>query len=41
MTLSIKTLCFKCHYAECRDLFIVMLSVVVLNVVVPLDYLKW
>jgi hypothetical protein len=26
---------FECHYAECRDYLNVMLSVVMLNVVVP------
>ncbi len=30
-----KTLFIECHYAECRDLHIVMLSVVMFNVVVP------
>jgi hypothetical protein len=30
VTLSITTIC---HYAECRDLFIVTLSVIMLNVV--------
>ncbi len=33
MTLS-RTLYIECHYAECRDLCIVMLSVVMLNVVI-------
>jgi hypothetical protein len=32
MTLS-RTLCIECHYAECRDLCIVMLNVIMLNVV--------
>jgi hypothetical protein len=32
-TPSIKTLCISCHYPECRDLFIVMLSVIRLCVV--------
>ncbi len=32
MTLS-RTLYIECHYAECRDLCIVMLNVVMLNVV--------
>ncbi len=47
MTLSITTLCIecydyaKCHYAECRDLYFVMLNVamlgaVMLTVVAPL-----
>jgi hypothetical protein len=40
MTLSITALCAVCHYAACRDLFIVMLNVVMfsvgmLNVVAP------
>ncbi len=40
-TLSIKdtqhkTLLIECHYDECRDFFIVMLSVIMLNVVAPL-----
>ncbi len=30
MTLSITTIC---HYAECRDLFIVMLNVILLSVI--------
>ncbi len=28
-----KTLCIECHYAECSDLFIIMLNVVMLSVV--------
>ena len=41
-TLSIKytqhkTLLIECHYDECRDFFIVMLSVIMLNVVAPLS----
>jgi hypothetical protein len=44
VTRSITALCIKCHYAECRDLFvmlnavmlsIVLLSVVLLSVVAP------
>ncbi len=31
-TLSI-TLCIKCHFAECHDLFIVMLNVVMLSAI--------
>jgi hypothetical protein len=47
MTVSITTFCIKCHYAECRDLFIVllnvilsviMLNVVMLSVVAPSKY---
>ncbi len=47
MTVSITTFCINCHYAECRDLFIVLLnvilSVIMLNVVMlsvaePLKY---
>jgi hypothetical protein len=33
MTFSITTFCIKCHYAECRNLFIVILNVSVLSVV--------
>jgi hypothetical protein len=37
VTRSITALCIKCHYAECRDLFVmlnaVMLSIVLLSVV--------
>ncbi len=33
MTLTITTLCIECHYAECCDLFIVMLNVVMLSAV--------
>ncbi len=38
MTVSITTFCIKCHHdgchcAECRDIFIIMLSDVMLNVV--------
>ncbi len=29
-TLSITTLCIKCHYAECRSSFIVILNVIML-----------
>jgi hypothetical protein len=32
VTFSIRTLC---HYAECRDLFIVMVNVIMLSVVAP------
>ncbi len=32
MTLSITTIC---HYAECRDIFIVMQNVVMLSVIMP------
>jgi hypothetical protein len=35
VTLSITTH-IECHYAECRDICIVMLSVVMLNVVAPI-----
>jgi hypothetical protein len=46
MTLNITTLDIGCHYAECRNLFIVMLNVmpsvvmniVMLNVIAPLKY---
>jgi hypothetical protein len=52
MTLSITTLCIKCHWAECRELLVViltafmlgvvMLNVIVLSVVVPLqNTIKW
>ncbi len=42
MTVSITTFCIKCRYAECRDLFIdvlnvVMLSVVMLSIMAPLS----
>ncbi len=33
MTVSITTFCIKCHYAENRDLFIVMRKVVKLDVI--------
>ncbi len=33
MTLSITTLCIKCHYAECHNLIIVMLNVIKLSVI--------
>jgi len=33
MTLTITTLCIKCHYAQCRILFIVLLNAVMLSVV--------
>jgi hypothetical protein len=33
MTISIKILYIECHYAKCRDLFIVMHNVVLLSVV--------
>jgi hypothetical protein len=33
MTLSIETLGFKCHFAEGRYLFIVMLSIVMLCII--------
>jgi hypothetical protein len=33
MTLSITILHIQCHYAKCRDLFIVMLNVIMLSVV--------
>ncbi len=31
MKLSITTLCIECYYAECRDLFVVMLNDIMLN----------
>jgi hypothetical protein len=34
MALSVTTLCIGCHYAECRGLLIIMLSVVILNVII-------
>ncbi len=34
MTLSITTLCIKCHYAECHSLIIVMLNVIKLSVAI-------
>jgi hypothetical protein len=33
MTFSIMTLGIKCHYAECRDYFYVMLTAAMLNFV--------
>jgi hypothetical protein len=33
MTCSIMTLSIKCHYAECSDYFLHMLSVIMLNVI--------
>ena len=37
MTVSITTFCIKSHYAECRNLFIVMLNVTILSVVMLSD----
>jgi hypothetical protein len=34
MTLNIRALCTKCHYAECHISLILLLSVVMLNVIV-------
>ncbi len=39
-TLGITTLSFR-HYAECHDLFIVMLNVVMRNVMAPHNQHKW
>jgi hypothetical protein len=33
MRVSLTTFCIKCHYAECRDLFIVMMNVIMLSVI--------
>ncbi len=27
--------CIKCHYAECRNLFIIMLNVIMLSIIMP------
>ncbi len=34
MTISITTFCIKCDFAECRNLFIVMLNVFMLSVAI-------